>query len=718
MPEKIAKYTWSAESRGPPFLEMLWETLKPFPGRAQLTLRLAVICTAVVLVADTFRLPFQDLMPFFILFITKEDKVTTAVSALMVLSAVTVAIAAAIVIYKCTGDRPEFRIPAIAAEIFVGMYLFRVLSIGPVGWILGFICAAAQSLVYLVPSPEETVHLFLWLWVAIAFSVSLAWLANLLLFPVSATRLLQREFVSGWNAISAATAQLAANSPSAGAGLVRPLIKRGPVRFLKLLKLSSIESPDLRGKQIQLSRMILSLDKTARLIFSYARARLKSSVAIAIPSNETAILGGLKEDAECFQREFEAGFLPSATAIRNAAKTAGDVATLQLLEAKSTIEDLVAEDTESENRLEKASTRHKPSLFVADAFSNPRHVQFALKVTLAGMLGYLFYTASDYYGIHTVFYTPLIIALASTGATVHKGLLRIAGCIIGGALGLIGTIWIIPRFETLGTFLLIVFFVHGLAAWIAIGSDRISYIGLQIALAFDLGFLQGYGPPTEIDPLRDRFIGILLGIGIITIVFSLVWPESADSSARERLAVGLRAIARLLHLGGSKDGSQSSGEQREQLELEIASRLAEANSYEEQAAFEALLYGSEVTEVSRLAEAADGVEEIYVACLPWLREQVSSKLTSADGEDPKTAPGLTKLLGDAMAELAEMIEGFRYQTASQVQSSTDRLLEEKDREDMGLGASSSSRSLEELISALVQLQNLGQTLENIPGRRR
>ena len=170
----------------------------------------------------------------------------------------------------------------------------------------------------------------------------------------------------------------------------------------------------------------------------------------------------------------------------------------------------------------------------------------------------LFYTASDYYGIHTVFYTPLIIALSSTGATVHKGLLRIVGCIIGGALGLICSIWVIPRFETLETFLLIVFCVHGLAAWIAFGSERISYVGLQIALAFDLGFLQGYGPPTNIDPLRDRFIGIVIGICIITIVFSLVWPESADSSARERLGACLRAIARLLHLSGSNKGSQIS----------------------------------------------------------------------------------------------------------------------------------------------------------------
>ena len=715
MPEKIAKYSWGAESRGIPVLDMLWEALKPFPGRARLTLRLAVICTAIVLVADTFRLPFQDLMPFFILFITKEEKVTTTVSAVLVLVTVTVAIGASIVVFKCTGNRAEFRIPAIAAEIFVGMYLFRVLSIGAVGWILAFIVSATQSLVYLFPDPEETVHQFLWLWVAVALSVGLAWVANLLLFPVSPTGLLQREFVAGWNAISTATAQLTANSPSAGASLLRPLVKSGPIRFLKLLKLSLIEFPDLRGKQVQLRRMILSLDKITRLIFSYTRAKLKSSVPVAISSAETANLDGLKEAAECFQREFEAGFVPSGSATRSTEKTAeGPV---QLVEAEKTVGDLAAGNTESENLPVKAAARPKRSLFVADAFSNPGHVQFALKVTLAGMIGYLFYTASDYYGIHTVFYTPLIIALASIGATVHKGLLRIVGCIIGGALGLICSVWVIPRYETLGTFLLIVFCVHGLAAWIASGSDQISYIGLQIALAFDLGFLQGYGPPTSIDPLRDRFIGIILGICIIATVFSLLWPESADSIARERLSACLRAIARLLHLGSSNDGSKSSSPQREQLELEIASHLSEANSYEEQAAFEALLYGSEVTQVSRLAEATEGVEEIYVACLPWLREQVSSRLASADGEGPKTSPELTQLLEDAMEEFAELMEGLRYQIGSQAQPPTDRLLEKKDMEDMGGGESSGSSSLEELIRALVQFQVLAQTPEKASARR-
>jgi multidrug resistance protein MdtO len=423
---------------------MFWDSLKPFPGRGRITLRLAVACTLIELVGQTFRMPFQDLLPFFVLFITKGERVSTAITALVVLFALTLATVAAILLYKATGDRAEFRIPSIALEIFIGMYLFRVLSIPAIGWILAFFVAMSQSLIYLSPSPEETVHQFLWLWLIIAFSVVVAWLANLLLFPVSATQVLQREFVARWDAVSAATEKLAVSQPSAGARLLRPLVKDGPIRLLKLLKLSLIGSPDLRGKQLELRRMILSLDKITRLIFSYAKAHLKSPASVAIASGETAVLGELKKEAQSYQQEFEAGFVPSSTATRPATETAGIASRLR--EAENTLQDLAGKDAESENHPQKAASRPKRSLFVADAFSNPRHVQFALKVTLAGMIGYLFYTASDYYGIHTVFYTPLIIGLGSAGATINKGFLRIVGCSIGVALGLICTIWVLPRF--------------------------------------------------------------------------------------------------------------------------------------------------------------------------------------------------------------------------------------------------------------------------------
>ena len=161
---------------------------------------------------------------------------------------------------------------------------------------------------------------------------------------------------------------------------------------------------------------------------------------------------------------------------RERARTAP--AALPLIEAERTLEDLAAQSEEGHET--KPPPRGKKSFFVADAFTNPKHAQFALKVTLAGMIGYIFYTASDYFGIHTVYYTPLIIALGSAGATIHKGVLRIVGCVIGGALGLICTIWLIPRFETLGMYLLIVFCLHGLAAWVALAANESRIWGCKL----------------------------------------------------------------------------------------------------------------------------------------------------------------------------------------------------------------------------------------------
>ena len=712
MSERIANYLSDAERRPDGLLDILRDELKPFPGRARAALSLAIACTAIVLVSNTFRLPLQDVLPFLVLFTVKEEKVTTAITAVLALFSITVAVGASILIFKYAGDRAEFRIPAMALEIFVGMYLFRVLSMGAVGFILAFIVSVSQSVVDLFPTPEEAVHEFLWVWVAVALSVSVAWMANLLLFPVAANQVFQREFVAGWRAVATATTELSTGSPSAARHLLRPLARRGPIRLLKLLKFSLLEAPGLRQKQAQLMHMILSLDKIAKLTFSYAGALLKSPDLVAISSTEKAILDRLTENAEHFEQEFAAGFVPSSLATLSAVrdghplpslKTIGGLPVLKLAEAEDTLEDLVTKDTPDQEP--KAPSREKKSLFVADAFSNPKYVQFALKVTLAGMLGYFFYTASDYFGIHTMFYTPLIIALASTGATIHKGVLRIVGCIIGVTLGLICSVWLIPRYETLGVYLLIVFCLHGLAAWVASGSERISYMGLQIALTFDLGVLKDYGPPTKIDPLRDRFIGIILGVCIISAVFSLVWPESAQSIAREKLAACLRAIARLIHLGGSRVSSPP----REQLELEIASSLSQANSFAEQAAFEALLYRSESTQEPNLENAIAAIEEIYVACLPWIRERGSSP-RPREGEDSKTAIEFDKPLVETLEALAGRLDKPGQQNADQNQAPTHHLVGEKDS---GARRNTRSDGFEELVRAVTELQVLASADEKV-----
>src|SRR6266568_2766699 len=74
------------------------------------------------------------------------------------------------------------------------------------------------------------------------------------------------------------------------------------------------------------------------------------------------------------------------------------------------------------------AAKHPPKpkgFFVPDAFTNPAHVYFALKVTFAAMFCYIVYEAIDWSGIHTAFITCTFIALESTEATLYKGTLRI-----------------------------------------------------------------------------------------------------------------------------------------------------------------------------------------------------------------------------------------------------------------------------------------------------
>jgi multidrug resistance protein MdtO len=38
---------------------------------------------------------------------------------------------------------------------------------------------------------------------------------------------------------------------------------------------------------------------------------------------------------------------------------------------------------------------------------------------------------------------------------------------------------------------------------------------------------QGYAPDTDLDKIRDRVVGILIGIAVTTVIFYYVWPERA-----------------------------------------------------------------------------------------------------------------------------------------------------------------------------------------------
>jgi multidrug resistance protein MdtO len=119
---------------------------------------------------------------------------------------------------------------------------------------------------------------------------------------------------------------------------------------------------------------------------------------------------------------------------------------------------------------------------------------------------------------------------------VHKLALRIVGCLLGAALGFITILFVMPHLLDLGGLMVVVFLVSLLGAWVFYGPERISYAGIQIAFAFYLVTLQGFGPSFDLDSARDRVIGILLGNAVMYVMFTQIWPVSIAGSVRQRLA--------------------------------------------------------------------------------------------------------------------------------------------------------------------------------------
>ena len=230
--------------------------------------------------------------------------------------------------------------------------------------------------------------------------------------------------------------------------------------------------------------------------------------------------------------------------------------------------------------------RNRKAFLCSDAFTNPAHVHFALKVTFAAMFCYIVYMAIDWSGIHTALITCTFIALESTGATLHKGMLRIGGCVIGGALALFTIVFLMPHMETIASLVVVVACASAIAGWVATGSEMISYAGLQIAFAFFYSVFQGYAPDTDLDNVRNRVVGILFGLIVTGLVFRYIWPERTIDRLRDALRAALRQLARLLEIPGPETSIEKAKTEAHALIGETSKSFDQARRYVELTQFE------------------------------------------------------------------------------------------------------------------------------------
>jgi multidrug resistance protein MdtO len=525
----------------PAWLEWLRREMAPFPGRTSMTIRLVVTVTIVTVISLALQVPLLEFSAYFCFFFTKENRVLTTFVGVVVILGITVATIITLLLYTGTFDYPQARLPAMACLVFCAMFLSRTFVIGMLGFGVGFLSAFIFIIGESAPNPEILVRSELWLWVAVAYPVALTIFVNQLLLPADPWPALVRMLGQRLDAAETALKRVI-KERSAGGQTSQDLLNlatRGSTPMLQLLHFAEMQDPLLKRRHPSL---VETISAASNLTYATAALELRDKEALSAEDVERAkaLMAEIKQLR---------GALPEKERILPSRIVPTERPTLpQLRELAFAIESF--RDTMVRDHSDFSSTKvekEKKPLFKADAFTNPAHVRFALKVTFAAMLCYILYSGLQWPGIRTSFVTCIVVALGNTtGATVYKSWLRLFGCLAGGLAGYLSIFLLLPHMVSITSLVLLTAAGTAVAGWIASGSERISYGGAQFAFAFYLSIFQGFAPDVNLTTARDRLVGILLGTVVSAIMFRYVWPEHAADQLRVTLGRVLRTISQLV----------------------------------------------------------------------------------------------------------------------------------------------------------------------------
>ncbi|KAA9367121.1 FUSC family protein [Ochrobactrum quorumnocens] len=488
--------------------------LAPFPGRMATAWRVAAVCALVAGIAMMFNIPESAISCYLVIFLMKADGAENMVVAIAATLAITLLIALMIPIIQWTVESASLRIVIMIAVSFAFIFLGAASKLGEGGSIVALIIAFILTLVNEVPVNGVISMALRYAWemailpmlVIAVFNLYFGrWSVSLLRQELRDRLLLARQALLNGPAPLVAEKLAAGNDDESKRAML--------VRILH------------QTSQKNAARIKADIPASYQLLF--AVSALPEAVSVesrhSYASEIDAMVDALDRGAPLPPPPLAEDKLPcaQARAIRQALNTLAG---------------------QQEPRYRKGAGER---FFAADAFTNPAYQRFALKTTLAAILCYMFYAAINWQGIHTAMVTCYVASLGTAGDTLHKLVLRIAGCLIGAVIGVASIILLMPQMETVGSLMVLVFFVALLAAWVAGGSEKLSYAGVQIGLAFTLTVLQGFGPTTDMDTARDRILGVLVGNLAVYLVSTLIWPAPVVTVIRQHLAQAARKIAQI-----------------------------------------------------------------------------------------------------------------------------------------------------------------------------
>nr|WP_255481428.1 FUSC family protein [Rhodanobacter sp. ANJX3] len=507
--------------------------LAPAPGRLGFAARLALICAMTTLLVEIYQTPEPALTIYLVFFVIKPDRATSVVTSVVLLLLITLIIGAVLLITMQVIDQPLWRVVAMTIISFGLLFLASASKLKPIGGIIALIAAYALDLLGTAHMGEIATRALLYAWLFVGIPAGVCIVVNLFLGPPP-RRLAEKALA---HRLSLCAIVLRTPDPEARRAF-EEYLNEGLGEIAAWLKLAGAEktSPpkDIAAlrQAVQSTVVILSMVEVIvrapeRLFPEALCGRIAQTL-----DDMAAILrkGGYPIDVALDDVEDKTIFMPLATAV------------LAELQAALThfAEPPVPEASP------KSEERAAGGFFLPDAFTNPAHVQYAIKTTSAAIFCYFVYSLLDWPGIHTCLITCYIVSLGTTAETVEKLTLRIFGCLVGAVAGIAAIVFLMPNVTSIGALMTLVFLAALVSGWIAVGSPRISYVGFQIAFAFFLCVVQGSSPAFDMTIARDRVIGILFGNLVVALVFTFIWPVSVARRIDPAIATLLRRLGTMV----------------------------------------------------------------------------------------------------------------------------------------------------------------------------
>lgn len=495
----------------------VWQDLLPYDGRWAQAWRIALLCMFTTAVAMTYGIPEACISCYVLFFVMKSDAVESALMAVALLVLVSIMVFVLIGLIQLSINSPPMRLILLVVCSLLFMFLGVSSLVGPLGGILALVIAFVLTMLAYIPVGELATRAVLYAWLMTAMPMGLLLIASLLI---------------GRNPRKVLLHEMATRLELAAQLLEQPTAQLDKIRANLL---AGIED---QQKRVQWVGLLHLAPKFWQPWYAHAVVHSYGALLAAYQWQQqgtapTPITAQLAQACKQAAAQLRTQQCPSGLALPEKPMSGALQALQQQLQAL-----MVSTPT---SVLPKEKTR----FFVDDAFTNPAYFRLAIQTTLAGVLCYLIYSAADWQGIHTALITCYIVGLSNTGETLHKMILRISGCLVGVLITFIYWFVFIPHMTSIGALMLAVFLVCLLAAWVVLGSERISYAGLQIAFAFLLINLSHMGPAVDMDMAWDRIMGILLGNLMMYVFFTYLWPYSIMHFIRKQMqqvqqALGLR----------------------------------------------------------------------------------------------------------------------------------------------------------------------------------